>query len=497
MGIIRQTAIVILLVGLLSPGLLAGGFETTGLGSSARGMAGAFRAIADDWTAAYYNPAGYAFVYDNQFGTTNGFTHFRHELTPNYRYTDDLGNLYETGVYNDRTLYNQHEVHSMPGAGVVARLPVWGETTFGLSAYQPFDNNLTWTVWEPLLAYNDSIYDYLPTDQIVNDLDVVAFQLTAARQFNEDKMAVGIGLQLLRADLLLKNIAFRENPMEGELSDRPYDKIPELVANDGSGWGFGLKAGMLWKLNEKTNLALTASLPLSITIEGDAELRYIMPRNEYSLSEGNPDRYYFGEVEYNFVRGLPIRLLGSFETELNLPASFGFGLAYAMSEKLTLALDAEYTMWSSFEGFEFTYTNLSGLAPELEDDAVTNEFFTADMSYPTEWDNTIKAALGARYLATDYLTLVGGVSYDQSPLRDAQEITPLFVDPGNKLGFSGGIIAAIDRWELGLITSYVSYSDDETVGALLDTDNDGVADNFPGTYSANTYETVFTVNYRF
>ena len=52
MGIIRLTASVLLLFGCLSPGLFASGFENTGIGTKARGMGGAFRAIADDWTAA-------------------------------------------------------------------------------------------------------------------------------------------------------------------------------------------------------------------------------------------------------------------------------------------------------------------------------------------------------------------------------------------------------------------------------------------------------------
>jgi thiamine transport system substrate-binding protein len=54
MRFVRFAGCVLLLLALCSPGLLASGFENTGLGTTARGMGGAFRAVADDWSAAYY-----------------------------------------------------------------------------------------------------------------------------------------------------------------------------------------------------------------------------------------------------------------------------------------------------------------------------------------------------------------------------------------------------------------------------------------------------------
>jgi long-chain fatty acid transport protein len=394
-------------------------------------------------------------------------------------------------------LYNEHDVNSMPSAGFLVRLPFWGETVFGLSGYQPFDNQLIWTVYEPLLAYNDSIADRLPTDQIKNDLDVVSFQLTAAREFIEDEMSIGIGLQVLRADLFLKNLTFRHNPMGAPISDRPRDKITELSSNDGSGWGFGVKGGFLWKPSEKLNVALTGNLPFDISIDGSTRLSYVMPKDDYMISEGNPDRYYPESVEYWFVAGDMIILQGDFETDLKLPASIGFGLAYIAGDKLTLALDAEYTLWSKFEGFEFTFSNFSGLPTALREDEEATEFFSANMTLPVDWDNTAKVMAGAHYAYNDYLSFVAGVSMDQSPMSDAQEVTPLFVDPGDKYGFNGGILLSIDRWDLGLITSYFHYPDDQTAEELVDVNDDGLADNFPGTYSAAAYETVFSINYRF
>ncbi|MFQ6009480.1 MAG: hypothetical protein ACE5K8_11085, partial [Candidatus Zixiibacteriota bacterium] len=140
MRIVRFTAVFLALIALIGPEIFASGFGNSGVGAKAIGMAGAFRAVADDWTAAFYNPAGYAYVLDNQLGGNSAFVHFRNEVIPNYRW----GGLYESGVFNDQSLYNYHEILSLPSAGFIVRLPVWGETVFGLSAYQPFDYNVTW-----------------------------------------------------------------------------------------------------------------------------------------------------------------------------------------------------------------------------------------------------------------------------------------------------------------------------------------------------------------
>ena len=79
MRIARLAFVVLSLLAVWCGGLFASGFENTGLGTTARGMGGAFRAVADDWSAAYYNPAGYAYILDNQLGVNLGLLHFPNE----------------------------------------------------------------------------------------------------------------------------------------------------------------------------------------------------------------------------------------------------------------------------------------------------------------------------------------------------------------------------------------------------------------------------------
>jgi long-subunit fatty acid transport protein len=501
MGIVRFTVTVVLLLALCASPLMASGFENTDIGVRARGMGGAFRAVASDWTAAYYNPAGYAFVLDNQLGGTLGLFHHRDELTPDYWWRDDYNNTYPNGMLNGQTLFNHHEILGNPSAGFVVRLPVWGETVFGLSAYQPFDYAIKWKLFDidaaNFRSYNDSVKIPMLENQFATDLDVIAFQLTAAREFKPEKLSLGIGLQLLRADLVHKEVILRNNPLEGmtdneAIYDRPRDHLPQLADNDGSGWGFGLTGGALWKATEKLDVGFAARLPFEITISGTTHSQFILPKNLF-LRDQVPDN----SVEYLYLSGLVIDVAGDMETKLKLPPSVSAGLSYRLSDKFTVAVDAQYTLWSVFDGFEFTYSNSSASLKGVDNVYADSllDFFSANINRPAEWDNAAKVMAGGSYDLSDYATLLGGVSYDQSPSRNDESHTPLFFDTGEKIGINGGLLFHIDRWDLGMVTSYTSYPD-EKVG-LVDTNNDGIYDSFPGEYKGAFYETVLSLNYRF
>ena len=492
MSFLRFSTTILVIIALLSPGLAAGGFENAPFGIQARGMAGAFRAVADDWTAAYFNPAGYARLQDNQLGGTIGLIHLRHELNPDYR----LGGIYELGFFNDQVNYNKHEVYSNPSGGFLARLPIMGEIVAGFSIFQPFDNNITWTLYELPLAYNDSLT--LPDDQFSNNLDVVSFQLTLAKELVEEKVSFGLGLQVLRADLIYTTLLFRDNPYEGTpLAVRPWDKITEWNHNDGNGWGFGLRAGLMFDLTEKLNLGLTGNLPFDITLEGTSKLEYYMPLNSDLVGLGSTDGedYDPGTPEYLFASGTKIVDTADFEAKLKLPASMAMGLAYSVSERLLIALDAEYTFWSSYDGLDLTFSNHRGLTGAADTSALVRDFLTADVAYPVDWKNSARVALGARYHFRDMLTVLAGWALDQSPAGETGNLSPQFIDTGDKRTFSSGIIYHYDRWDFGLAGSYTKYPD-LTVSAD-DSDSDGLPDYMTGQYKADIYETFLSFNYRF
>lgn len=488
MGIVRFTAVGIIALLLLAPCIAASGFEANGLGVKATAMGGAFRAVADDWTAAYYNPAGYADLLDNQLGGNLALFQYRNEVTPNYRW----GGQFESGIYNDHPGYNYDEVLNNPSAGLALRLPVFGESVFGFSIYQPFDYNVMWDLYRPVAGYNDSLS--LPANQFQNNFDVVAFQFTVAREQIADKLSLGVGLQLLRADLLYTEIIFRDNPYLARDSEwsgaaRPNDKITQWASNDGMGWGFGINMGL--KFNQSDNLTWGAvvNVPFTITVEGESALQFYMPKPVGTIGE-------LGTVEHLLTAGSMVVDSAHYEADLKLPPSLGMGAAYQATEKLLVTLDAEYTLWSRFDGFNFVYSNHRGLRGPADTDADMKAFFTSDISNTVDWNNTFEVMAGTAFDVSDVVTFMGGVSYDQSPANNEQNLTPLFFDLGAKWTISSGMLLHWERWELGVSTNYTKHPS-VTVDELVYSDENGRPENFPGAYNGATFQTVFAFNYRF
>ncbi len=491
MGIVKVSAAGLAVLLLLSSGIAASGFEALGVGAKATAMGGAFRAVADDWSAAYYNPAGYADLLDNQLGANLALFQYRNEITPRY-YWDAPDSQNASGMMNGRPGYNFDEVLNNPSAGLALRLPVFGESVFGLSIYQPFDYNVKWNLYQPLTTYNSKLT--LPGNQFQNNFDIVAFQLTAAREFVEDKLSLGVGLQLLRADLLYTNVLFRTNPYLArdpgwEPATRPWEKVTQWTSNDGKGWGFGLNLGAKLKPSENMTLAATIAVPGDITVKGESSLEFYMPEYYAPVS-------YYGTVEHMLTAGSKIVDSADYEATLKLPPSFGLGMAYQAWEKLLVAVDAEFTLWSRFDGFNFVYSNHRGLKGPADTAADMREFFTSDIVQSVDWSNTIELMAGVAYDYSDFVTLLGGVSMDQSPARKNEQFHPLFFDLGTKLSLSTGLILHLEQWDLGISTSYTRYPD-ASVEELEDIDGDGHPENFAGDFKGATYQTVFSFNYRF
>ena len=487
MGALRFFTFCLLLIVLILPSAFGSGFMFDGLGVKARGMGGAFRALADDWSAAYYNPAGYNLIQDNYIAGNVAVFHNRYTAIP-----DITWNGYESGFYNGVEVYNEHEVLNVPQGAILTRLPIFGETVMGFSIMQIFDQNQSWELFANIPVYNTST---IPSKQFYNNLDVVAFQVTAAKGFSEDKLSLGIGLSLLRGDLYYNSLILRDNPYTDEtnpdlasIADRPYDKIPEWYSNDGMGWGFGYRAGMLYKLTDKINVGVVFSGQTSIDIDGESNFRYYLGDNP-SLAEN----FFDTTEERYFLDGNVAEVSADFETSFDTPNSIAAGIACMATDRLTLAVDGEWVFWSQFEGFEFTYTNYEGFPSESFGRAIS--LMTNDITVPMEWEDAGRIMAGASYKLNNFAELRGGFGVDQTALTE-ETFIPQFIDLNTKYSYSLGVGVEIGFWHLDIATSYIHYKDLD-VPNQTDFDGDGLRDNFSAYYEGDNYQTVLGISYRF
>ena len=129
-GITLLTALACLLV--FAGGAYAGGFALSGVGSKAIGMGGAFRGLADDWSAAYWNPAGLTQLEESQLTGMLVFLSPRPEYTPDVKY----GGL-DVGYRNGQVVYPKTETIVIPDFGGFLKLDAFENYTFGVAVYVP------------------------------------------------------------------------------------------------------------------------------------------------------------------------------------------------------------------------------------------------------------------------------------------------------------------------------------------------------------------------
>jgi long-chain fatty acid transport protein len=498
MRVFRSFVFLCLILLFSIPSLLGSGFVFDGLGAKARGLGGAFRAIADDWSAAYYNPAGLNQIPDNIITANLATFHNRYWINPNVTW----GGRFETGYQNGYNHANHHAILNVPQGGIIARLPIFGETVMGFTIMQLFDQNQSWELYENIPAHNDSSIAVFPTDQFGINLDGVAFQLTAARGFMEDRLSVGLGFSVVRGDLVYSSVVLRDNPMPSPVSDRPHDKIPEWYRNNGNGWGFGYRLGVLYDITDRIKFGVTYAGKTSIDVTGTSLLEFYMglnPSNNYYVTNQLFE-------EYLFLNGEVIEYTADFETSLDLPATIGGGLAVEVNDKLTVALDAEMIFWSQFKGLDFAFSNYYGTSHRnqliLSTDVYPNakDLVETDLSAPIVWKDVPRVMAGAIYKAYSFAEVRAGFSADRSPVKWENPIgitqIPQFIDLGTKFSYSFGVGFDIDVWTLEFANTYTHHPD-LRVSYQLDEDNDGQLDNLTADYEADNYQFVMGISYRF
>jgi len=464
-----------------------GGMGVSSVGAKAKAMGGAYRAIADDWSAAYYNPAGLFYATDNQLSFNEVVTNYQASYTPNVKYGD-----YGVGYYEGE-IYNRYKILANPTLGGYLKLPLGGRDIItGLAIFQPFDKNLSWEVFSPL--NNETA---LPGQQIENNLDAVAINLVSAVELIEDQLSFGVSLGLLKTDLAYGGFFLRPNPISedssfySQVASRPNELITQWQKSDGKGFAPNFRAGLLYKATPKLNLGLSFATKTTVTVEGESYAYYYMPDNPYynNRTEVRSNRESLG---YILSSGTRYSSVCDFETEVILPAQIGAGVAYRVSDRMLLAGDLEYTFWSSFEGYRFEYKFENA---EITRNAVLNDWLVQDMYLPVDWKNTFKGSIGMEYEYTDVVRLRAGYMADQTPVEEGT-LHPAFFDSGLKHSFNAGLGLVFENVTLDLSTGYTAYPESKEAGNV-DIDNDGIVDNMSGTYKGHDVESILQFTVRF
>lgn len=297
-------------------------FNPVGSGARALGLGGSFIAMADDATAASWNPGALT-----QLRKT--------EVAAVYSFTD----LTEDNVFSQSSqLSGEQSVDSSDVNYLAFSVPC--------SAAKCGKNMV--------FSFNyQRLYDLSRQWNIGRDVEDNDFETNISEQYRyKQKGALGaIGLayavQLSDTFSLGATVNFWKDGMLGDdwqidsefdvnsqLGDDPLQSARvDTFRNKFDGVNFNL--GALWQVFQKDETKLTLGFVYKSGFDADVSQTQTFTRNDV----------YPTLPDFNQTVG-PISVTS--EQTLEMPQSFGLGLAYQMSDNLTVSLDLYQTSWSNF-----------------------------------------------------------------------------------------------------------------------------------------------------
>jgi long-subunit fatty acid transport protein len=289
----RKIASLLSIVSLLLIGSPAMGQETiaidhfAGVGARAMGMGGAYIAIAEDFTATYWNPAGLAQI--RRIELYGGLSHFRDEARVHFYGTPRTTQLSRT---------------RLSAIGLVFPMPTYrGSLVFsaGFNRVKSFDS----VFGIEGVSAQDRVHK---TGKITEEGGLGIYSIAGAVDVSPS-ISLGVSMNIWDGDdafsQTLVTVDSTGVQKKGYLSlDDEYD-------------GINIKLAAMVKTPIGLRFGMTLETPVTYTIEEDWE------------EQDDGDKY-FGFVEY----------------EVSMPYQFGLGVSWTFSNLLTVAADAVYSDWT-------------------------------------------------------------------------------------------------------------------------------------------------------
>ncbi len=341
-----------------------------GSGARAIGMGGAFIGIADDATAASWNPAGLIqlekpelSIVGAYFHRTEAFSSDVHHEIDNTSKIDDLNINYLSATYPFKFYRNMVMSINYQRLYDFKRSfnHLFDFSSLGLNLLQDKDFNQNGSVGALGLAYAIQI---TPRLSFGTSLNIWTDQLLWRNGWDETYSEHGTGSQ-----------GGVPVTIDTSITDK-YSRFRGINAN----------FGLLWDINNYLTIGAVVKTPFKASL-----------RHEFRFKSTN-------------TFGPPVDTTTSSQqnitedVELRMPLSYGLGLAWRVSDALSFALDIYRTGWSKY----------------ILTDAQGNEFSPVDGRPESSSDvkDTTQIRIGGEYLFVGETTVVpvrGGLFYDPEP----------------------------------------------------------------------------------
>ena len=368
----RLVIAIISFLAFLSPLMFANGLNLNGLRAKAVAMGGAFVGLADDFTAAFWNPAGIA-QFDKKY---IGF--YGTDIIPSMTYM-----LEAPTPIGPVTLVDSESVTEHFLAGMAAYYqPVSDNLVAGFAVYAPSGLGIEWPGED--LANISGRPLFPPNPSLKWRSKIFVLSLSPVLDFK-------LSEQIMFGATLNINYGSFETAQYGGSSLIPLppyalDLGQQLV--DMTGWGIGATFGLMVKPSDMFSLGVTFRTPFKIPFKGQTTV------------DGIP--------QLAPLVG-PIDATTDVEADVTWPMWLCGGIAVKPFKSLTLTFDAQYSQWSKVDVIELTFTD-PAWALLMEQ--------TEGNKMVLEWENKVVFRFGAELMATENFALRAGYYRDPSPAPD-------------------------------------------------------------------------------
>ena len=427
----------------------AGGFALTGVGGRGLSLGGSFIAIANDWTALYWNPAGMSYIDQDILGFHNAIVKPAASVEPM------TGILGYDGGYSPIKKVNAHsQTFTIPSGGFVKNFRYLKDTKIGFAVFVPFGLGTDWNLYHfPAGYYNPSdTATFVPPDfpeyNWSSEVKTASMLAGMARKFKKFSLGIAFGPTFERFRIRKVNF-FDPATIDSEALNLPvqYRLFPVDSRIEVKGWALTLHLGAMYRPDKKLSIGISGRFYTRATLEGDANLYVYFPYNDAIASRADSlGPLFLGAVASGY---------GTAEAKVLLPFNIGAGISYKFNKKLNLVFDLDYTHWSSFDEIVAEFKNLKIKLGEMELSEITSD------TLKEYWRNTLRFSLGLEYKINEQLVTRSGFYYDPTPIPDTT-ITPLIPDINPKYGLTlGGEYKIFDFLKVLFNYEYIHGGDRE------------------------------------
>ncbi|MFO7660018.1 MAG: outer membrane protein transport protein [Candidatus Cloacimonadaceae bacterium] len=433
MRTLKLGLLTVILLTLCVGSLFAGGFALSGIGSKAISLGGAFRGLADDGTAMYWNPAGLGFM-ERSFITLAGAG-----IMPvaEYQSEDILPGISGEAITAEEKLWLFPNLYAVKGGQ--------SRMKFGLGVYVPYGLGAEWDIYDlptgnfNLISPTDTTLTAItwsegfPEKEMMSSIGIVDIHPTVAYQFSEH-FALGAGLSVYYGMIEITKV-------------KPHGtfgyNLPTLMELEGTGLGFGGNLGLMYKINEHATMGISGKMPAKVKMDGEATVRTWLSNYVNYMSQvmaENPNAYLYA---VNAVIGDTTDI----KADLNLPGDIGFGVSIKPNPRWTINADVSYTFWNT----------LNTIIIEFDPPAVIGPTTMEESEMITLWKDTFRFSFGTEY-KFNKVALRGGFFYDESPIP-YNTLNPTLPDISDKYSGNVGLGFHLGNWIIDVNYEHIMFDE--------------------------------------